>query len=587
MGVARTVDVTTSWIASILRLGLGLGARHAVKAQPEQRLVLYEFEGCPFCRKVREALTFLDLDAEIRPCPKDGPQYRPFVIEHGGQRMFPYLHDPNTDTWMYESGDIIRYLYATYGDRPAPWWLAGDVSVLLGSLASAVRGGRGSHYRPARTPEQPLDLWSAEASPYCRIAREALCELELPYVVHNIGSGSPRREAHRARVGRATVPYLEDPNTGAAMWESADIKAYLRATYGAAVLLLALVLTLGAPSTALASCPAAVPILNTLTCNSEINSQVVHTATSQLGGTCANNACYSCGAPFADEPQLGPEGVYEFTCQVSGSVTLLVTNLPCDVDLYVLAHGCDPFNDCLFGATNSFASDDSVTFTCAANTTYYIVVEAYGVGHASQASGPCEDANGALYTPTYTLSFDVSAGTGCPEDCDDGLDNDFNGLDDCDDPACGQEPLCCDLDADGYFGVQCAGPDCDDGDAAINPGATDLFDNGIDEDCDGVDATAPGDDDDSTGDDDDSTGDDDDSTGDDDDSTGDDDDDSTGDDDDDLTPPAVDDDDAVAPGDTAEFGCGCSNDVAGAGARPGWLAGLLISGAALLRRRRS
>ncbi len=121
------------------------------------------------------------------------------------------------------------------------------------------------------------------------------------------------------------------------------------------LLLLGVLLVLGAPATALAACPSNVPILNTLTCNSEINSQVVHTASSQLGGPCGSNECYSCGAPFADEQQLGPEGVYEFTCQVSGEVTLLVTNLPCDVDLYVLGDTCDPFADCLFGATNSYA----------------------------------------------------------------------------------------------------------------------------------------------------------------------------------------------------------------------------------------
>ena len=61
---------------------------------------------------------------------------------------------------------------------------------------------------------------------------------------------------------------------------------------------------------------------------------------------------------------------------------------------------------------------------------------------------------------------------------------------DCDDVSplhqsdCG---LCIDLDGDDY-GVDCdAGPDCDDGDATINPGATDPFGDGIDSDCSSVD----------------------------------------------------------------------------------------------------
>ena len=89
-----------------------------------------------------------------------------------------------------------------------------------------------------------------------------------------------------------------------------------------------------------------------------------------------------------------------------------------------------------------------------------------------------------------------------------------------------------DNDGDGWDSTQ----DCDDANAAVNPGAPEVCADGIDNDCDAlVDVLDPdcasGDDDDSTGDDDDSTGDDDDSTGDDDDSQGDDDD-SQGDDDD-------------------------------------------------------
>ena len=37
--------------------------------RPEQPLVLYEYEGSPFCRKVREAALLLDVPVEFRPCP--------------------------------------------------------------------------------------------------------------------------------------------------------------------------------------------------------------------------------------------------------------------------------------------------------------------------------------------------------------------------------------------------------------------------------------------------------------------------------------------------------------------------------------
>jgi glutathione S-transferase len=226
----RSVDVATSWTASVLRLGAGLLAGHQ-GARPEQPIELWEFEGCPFCRKVREALTFLDLSALVHPCPKGGPHHRADVVRRGGREMFPFLHDPNTGAEMYESADIIAYLYEHYGNRSAPWWLASDVSVPLGSLASVLRVGKGVRYVRARVPEQPLELWSFEASPFCRIAREALCELELTYVLHNVGKRSPSRKAFRARAGKMMVPWLHDPNTGREMFESADIRAYLYETY--------------------------------------------------------------------------------------------------------------------------------------------------------------------------------------------------------------------------------------------------------------------------------------------------------------------------------------------------------------------
>ncbi|MDN6318492.1 MAG: glutathione S-transferase N-terminal domain-containing protein [Marinobacter sp.] len=222
--------------------------------QPEQPLVLYDMEGCPYCRRVREALTALNLDVQIRPCPKGGRVFRKQAEVSGGKQQFPLLVDRNTDTVMYESEAIIEYLFRQYAGMSVPGYYRERIwqPVLgsLGSVASAMRGLRASL---TKQPEKPLDLWSFEGSPFSRLVREKLCELEIPYTLHNLGKehwtelgpakqrikpgpyrpipGGKRDAFFQAR-GRVQVPYLEDPNTGEELFESAHILDYLSAQYG-------------------------------------------------------------------------------------------------------------------------------------------------------------------------------------------------------------------------------------------------------------------------------------------------------------------------------------------------------------------
>jgi glutathione S-transferase len=229
----RVLDVATSFGSTLARLGSGVSVGNPGK-RPEKPLELYEFENCPYCRKVREALSILDLEAMIYPCPKRGPRFREQIKKRGGKTQFPYLVDPNTGKEMYESDDIVRYLFETYGDGKVPLLLSlGLLTDLTAGLASVYRPLQGSFYEPSTPPQKPLELYSFEASPFCRIAREVLCSLEIPYLLHNVAKGSPSREAFLERSGKVMVPYLVDPNTGTEMFESTDIVAYLRQTYGA------------------------------------------------------------------------------------------------------------------------------------------------------------------------------------------------------------------------------------------------------------------------------------------------------------------------------------------------------------------
>ena len=229
----RILNVGTSVLATVARLGFG--ERMApIGPRPEKLLEIYEFEACPFCRKAREALTVLSLDVIVYPCPKNGPRFRKKVMELGGKAQFPYLIDPNTDTAMYESGDIINYLFKTYGQGRPPLLLSagpfGDISAILASLA---RVGQGRFYSEARPPQQLLELYQYEGSPFCRLVRELLCELEIPYIQRNVPINSPDRAAFVALSGRMRVPYLIDPNQDVAMFESAEIADYLHRTYAA------------------------------------------------------------------------------------------------------------------------------------------------------------------------------------------------------------------------------------------------------------------------------------------------------------------------------------------------------------------
>ena len=152
--------------------------------------------------------------------------------------MFPYMVDDNTGTAMYESDDIIDYLFNTYGPGAdaVSFTLRDPFAFWTCAFASAARGLAGSKLdalaRPDFASQKPIVLWGYEASPFVKVVRERLNELALPHTVVNCGRGSANRDRRVQKTGRQfQVPFLVDPNTGVEMCESTDIIKYLDSVY--------------------------------------------------------------------------------------------------------------------------------------------------------------------------------------------------------------------------------------------------------------------------------------------------------------------------------------------------------------------
>lgn len=85
-------------------------------------LELYQFEGCPYCQKVREKLSELGVSYVVHN-PRLGKsddqrvtnqQTYDELVDVGGQDQVPYLVDTERGTSLYESDDIVEYLETYY-----------------------------------------------------------------------------------------------------------------------------------------------------------------------------------------------------------------------------------------------------------------------------------------------------------------------------------------------------------------------------------------------------------------------------------------------------------------------------------------
>jgi len=86
-------------------------------APSEDKLALYQFNGCPYCSMVRSAIDRLGIDVELRDIFQDA-QHRDDLVNVRGRATVPVLRIASgngEDRWMSESRDIVSYLQDTYG----------------------------------------------------------------------------------------------------------------------------------------------------------------------------------------------------------------------------------------------------------------------------------------------------------------------------------------------------------------------------------------------------------------------------------------------------------------------------------------
>jgi glutaredoxin len=99
----------------------GIKRADAVQAAINEQLkgiTLYQYKACPFCVKVRRAMKRQSLPVETRDakrCTTAGEE----LLAGGGKLKVPCLRiedGSGSVRWMYESGDIIRYLEERFAE---------------------------------------------------------------------------------------------------------------------------------------------------------------------------------------------------------------------------------------------------------------------------------------------------------------------------------------------------------------------------------------------------------------------------------------------------------------------------------------
>lgn len=105
------------------RVGLLFRGTRGGMAQPSnpptEPLVVWSYEGSPFCKLVKEKLCSLEIQHLQISCPRGSPN-RQTLLEAKGTFQVPYLQDPNTGVQLFESQAIMEYLDKQYAIARSP-----------------------------------------------------------------------------------------------------------------------------------------------------------------------------------------------------------------------------------------------------------------------------------------------------------------------------------------------------------------------------------------------------------------------------------------------------------------------------------
>jgi hypothetical protein len=166
-----------------------------------------------------------------------------------------------------------------------------------------------------------------------------------------------------------------------------------------------------------------------------------------------------------------PDMVYAFTAPSTDDYIIQATGQGYDTNIYLVTDCDDIANSCVAGSDNALeGKTETLIVGLTEGTAYFLIIDGWSLTDPENA-GPFE------------LVVDLA-----PEfDCNDGQDNDGNGLIDCADPTCANAPVCipesnCN---DGEDNDEDGDTDCTDADCAANCDEASNCNDGIDNDQNG------------------------------------------------------------------------------------------------------